>query len=161
MITLQKPHHYMKYLVYHIPWCRVYVANASPRAAATAPGAPPGPAHALSLDDGARGRGWPARDFDLGGGFHYSGSYPMVFLQHSAGGDRAPRASVVFIVGLTRVELQWRVGSFQLQALNTIGFLNPLTSCGPAAARQSSAVRAVSPSVPCAPTAVRRVDGHF
>jgi len=38
MITLQKPHHYMKYLVYHIPWCRVYVANASPRAAATAPG---------------------------------------------------------------------------------------------------------------------------
>jgi hypothetical protein len=24
-----------------------------------------------------------ARDFDLGGGFHYSGSYPMVF-QHSA-----------------------------------------------------------------------------
>ena len=73
----------------------------------------------------------------------------------------APRASVVFIVGLTRVELQWRVGSFQLQALNTIGFLNPLTSCGPAAARQSSAVRAVSPSVPCAPTAVRRVDGHF
>jgi len=79
----------------------------------------------------------------------------------SAGGDRAPRASVVFIVGLTRVELQWRVGSFQLQALNTIGFLNPLTSCGPAAARQSSAVRAVSPCVPCAPTAVRRVDGHF
>jgi len=38
MITLQKPHHYMKYLVYHIPWCRVYVANESPRAAATAPG---------------------------------------------------------------------------------------------------------------------------
>ena len=25
-----------------------------------------------------------ARDFDLGGGFHYSGSYPMVFPKHSA-----------------------------------------------------------------------------
>ena len=30
-----------------------------------------------------------ARDFDLGGGFHYSGSYPMVF-QHSAPGPRDP-----------------------------------------------------------------------
>ena len=27
-----------------------------------------------------------ARDFDLGGGFHYSGSYPMVF-QHSGAQD--------------------------------------------------------------------------
>jgi hypothetical protein len=27
-----------------------------------------------------------ARDFDLGGGFHYSGSYPMVF-QHSGARD--------------------------------------------------------------------------
>jgi hypothetical protein len=31
-------------------------------------------------------RGFAARDFDLGGGFHYSGSYPMVF-QHSGARD--------------------------------------------------------------------------
>jgi hypothetical protein len=34
-----------------------------------------------------------AQDFDLGGGFHYSGSYPMVF-QHSGARPRAERSRV-------------------------------------------------------------------
>ena len=85
MITLQKPHHYMKYLVHHIPWCNVYVANASPRAAATAPGGR-GPAHALMHGDRAHGRG--------------------------AGGDRAPRACRVHRwVNSCRVTVESRVFS--------------------------------------------------
>jgi hypothetical protein len=43
----------------------------------------------------------PARDFDLGGGFHNSGSYPMVF-QHSAIGKALYSYSLDYCGSVTR-----------------------------------------------------------